>query len=139
LTKKPEDHLPAKAPKRTGKKGIGPLDEKQAEEFALKPDPPAEKKKPELLSEANKKRGKTTRLPGMEDAEIEALEDAAKEYANVRDDRMNLTREESSLKETLLELMKKHKKEVYRHDGVEVKIVHEEETVRVKILKDKED
>ena len=94
--------------------------------------------KPELLSEANKKRGKTKRLPGMEDSEIEELEDAAKEYANIRDDRMNLTREESSLKETLLELMKKNKKEIYRHDGVKVKVVHEEETIKVKILKEKD-
>ena len=139
MAKRPEDHLPAKAPKKSGKRGIGPLDPEKDFSEPVKQEPVPEKSKPELLSEANKKRGKTKRLPGMEDAEIEALEDAAKEYANVRDDRMNLTREESGLKETLLELMKKHKKEVYRHDGVEVKIVHEEETVRVKILKEKDE
>jgi hypothetical protein len=48
--KKPEDHLPKKAPKRTGKKGVGPLDAK--EDF----DTPV-KHEPELLAEANKKRG----------------------------------------------------------------------------------
>ena len=133
MSKKPEDHLPKKAPKKTGRKGIGPLDPEK--DF----DQPVKKERqPELLSEANKKRGKTSRLPTMEDSEIEELEDAAREYANVRDDRMNLTREESSMKEQLLALMKKHKKEKYLHDGVEVKLVHEEETVKVRIIKDKD-
>ena len=127
MAKKPEDHLPKKAPKKTGKKGIGPLDDEATKLTALKPEP-----------SSDRKRGKTTRLPGMEDAEIEELEDAAREYANVRDDRISLTREESSMKETLLGLMKKHKKEKYVHDGVEVKLVHEEETVKVRIIKDKE-
>ena len=128
MTKRPEEHLPAKAPKRTGKKGIGP-----------KPDPEEVKRKPELLSEANKQRGKTSRLPGMEDPEIEELEDAAREYANLRDDRMHLTTEEVKAQATLLGLMKKHKKEVYKHDNVEVRVVIEKEKVKVKIKKDKDD
>ena len=137
--KKPKDHhLPTRAPKRTGKKGVGPLDPKEDFEVPVKVEPAEEKHKPELLSETNKKRGKNKRLPGMEDAEIEDLEDAAREYANVRDDRMNLTREESSMKEKLLALMKKHKKEKYLHDGVEIKLVHEEETVKVRIIKEKD-
>jgi len=131
LAKKPEDHLPKKAPKKTGKKGIGPLlvDEEATKSTASKP---------ELLSDANKKRGKTRRLPGMEDPQIEELEDTAREYVNVRDDRMVLTREESGMKEKLLALMKKHSKRVYHHDGVEIKVVAEEETVKVRVVKDKD-
>jgi hypothetical protein len=123
LAKKVEDYLPKHKPKQTGRKGIGPKEDDH---------------KPELLSEANKKRGKTSRLPGMEDPEIEELEDAAREYANIRDDRMKLTSSEVETKDVLLSLMKKHKKESYNHDGVEVKMVHEKETVKVRIKKEKE-
>lgn len=131
MVKNVQDHLPKKAPKRSGKKGIGPLEDGKMAA--------AEPHEPELLSEANKKRGKTKRLPGLEDSEIEELEDSAREYANLRDDRMNLLKQEVAMKDSLLALMKKHSKRLYKHDGVEVKIVHEEETVRVKILKEKED
>lgn len=127
MVRKPEDTLPKHKPKQTGKKGIGP-----------KEDEEAPKHKPELLSDANKKRGKTSRLPGMEDPEIEELEDAAREYANIRDDRMKLTTAEVDTKGTLLVLMKKHKKETYNHDGVEVKITHEKENVKVRIKKEKD-
>jgi len=127
LTKRPEEHLPAKAPKRTGKKGIGP-----------KPDPEEVKRKPELLSEANKgKRQKE--LPGMEDKHLEDLETAATEYAEVRDKRMALTRKETDLKDILLTLMKRHQKTIYRVEEMEIKVVAKDETVKVKILDGDED
>jgi hypothetical protein len=131
-TRKPEDHLPARPPRKSGKRGIGPLepDEKTRS---------AEPREAELLSDANKKRGKTGRLPGMEDPQIEELEDGAREYANIRDDRMKLTTAEVDAKAELLSLMKKHKKETYNHDGVEVKLVHEKESVKVRIKKDKDE
>jgi len=125
LAKKPEDHLPTKAPRKSGKRGIGP-----------KPD---EEDGKELLSDANKRRGKTGRLPGLEDPAIEELEDTARDYANLRDDRMHLTTKEVEAKETLLGLMKKHKKETYNHDGIEVKITHEKESVKVRIKKEKDE
>jgi len=105
-------------PKRTGKRGVGPA-----------PD------EPEKLAS----RGKQNRLPGMEDAEIEELEDAAKDYASLRDDRMHLLSKEVEMKDNLLALMKKHGKLTYTHDGVEVRIVHENEKVKVKIKKEKEE
>jgi hypothetical protein len=128
-TRKPEDHLPARPPRKSGKRGIGPLepDEKTRS---------AEPREAELLSDANKKRGKMSRLPGMEDQEIEALDDKAREYANLRDDRMHLTREEVKAQAELLALMKANKKEIYKHDGLEIKIVIEKEKVKVKIKKD---
>ena len=77
-------------------------------------------------------RGKQGRL--IEDSAILDLEDAAKEYANTRDDRMALLETEVEL----LELMKKNKKEVYKRDGIEIRIAHEKETVKVKVKKDDE-
>jgi hypothetical protein len=76
-----------------------------------------------------------TRLAGMQDAAIEGLEKAALEYAEIRDERQELTRSEVSLKEKLLKLMKKHSKTNYVHGGIEIRIVMEEETVKVRIKK----
>jgi hypothetical protein len=85
------------------------------------------------------KKPKQADLPGMEDREIKELQSAARRYAEIRDERMALTPKEVDLKQTLLRLMKQHHKQIYRHDGIEVRVVTEEETVRVKIeAKDKE-
>lgn len=108
--------LPSKAPKRTGKRGIGP-----------KPDP--------VEVEAPKK-PRQARLPQMEDPAIEELESAAEEYANIRDRRMALTTDEVACKEELLALMEKHEKTHYRHAGVEVDVVVESKKVKVRIKKD---
>jgi hypothetical protein len=51
---------------------------------------------------------------------------------------MNLLEQEVAMKDTLLALMKKHHKAKYKHDGVEVRIVTEEETVKVRIIKEKD-
>jgi hypothetical protein len=81
----------------------------------------------------------TQRLPGLEDAKIEALQGAALEYAAVRDQRMLLTEQESGLKAKLLGLMKEYGKDVYEYDGVKVERVMEEETVKVRIKRAKQD
>ena len=87
-----------------------------------------------------KKAGKQPSLEGMEDRQIKELQDAAVSYAEIRDERMDLNRQEVDLKAKLLALMKKHNKETYSYDGVEVNVVHEEETVKVKVKKkDEED
>ncbi len=157
MTAKIEKHLPEKAPKRTGQRGIKPLD--PVEDFETptrvpEPEPPTSeevkefldgaaatrekrnaKKKPEIVKD---QRGKTERLPGMQDNILEDLEDAAREYANTRDDRMLLLGKEVELKEELLNLMKKHKKMVYVRDGVEIKIVHEKEAIKVKVKREED-
>lgn len=112
IKKSVEDHLPKRAPKKSGKRGIGP---------AHDPD-----------------HGKTSRLPGMEDAAIEDLENAAREYANLRDNRLQVLKDEVAVKEDLLLLMKSHHKEKYTHDGIEIRLVHEKENVKVKIKKDED-
>lgn len=92
--------------------------------------------KGEPLEPGEKKKPKQGRLPEMEDPEIEELEAKAEEYADVRDRRMALTPQEDQLKKDLLALMKKHDKKTYVHDGYDIRIVAEEETVKVRIKKE---
>lgn len=103
-------------PKRTGKRGIGPAEPEAGE----KPDAGQSQKD----------------LPGMEDREIAEIERAAEDYATIRDRRITLNAEEHELKEKLLGLMKKHSKEKYTRDGVEVRVIHEKETVKIKLHKE---
>ena len=82
---------------------------------------------------------KQARLPGQEDPEIEELVGAAEAYAEIRDKRMALTEKETASKGEVLQLMKKHHKTHYKHDGIEITVVDEEETVKVRVHKDGED
>jgi hypothetical protein len=153
----PAVHLPKQAPKKTGKRGIQPLDpvadfdtpvkkeelqafvdtvgdtEQQREEKRKKRKAAGQSQVPPS------ERGKTARLPGMEDPAIEELENAAREYAGTRDDRMHLLETEIELKGKLLDLMKKNNKELYKRDGIEIRLVHEKESVKVKVKKDEVD
>jgi hypothetical protein len=74
-------------------------------------------------------------LPGMEDRAIRPLEEVAASYAEVRDQRIALNADEHSLKQTALRLMKQHNKQIYRRNGIEIRIVPSEEDVKVKIAK----
>jgi len=78
-------------------------------------------------------------LPGMEDREIRELEEVALAYGEVRDQRMALNVEEASLKGTALQLMKKFGKTIYKHAGVEIRVIPGEEDVKVKVKKPGED
>lgn len=77
-------------------------------------------------------------LPGMEEREIADLEAKAHEYLKIRNKRQDLTRREVELKTDLLGLMHKHKKKDYERDGIEIHVVTEQETVKVKIHEDEE-
>lgn len=77
-------------------------------------------------------------LPGMGDAKIAAIENAALDYAEIRDKRQVLTAEESSLKKELLALMHKAGKTEYKRNGISVKVVLEEENVKVRVKEDGE-
>jgi hypothetical protein len=72
-------------------------------------------------------------LPGMEDRALQELEAKAEEYAEVRDERMSLTEQESELNAELLLLMKKYKKSEYHHGDVHCWVKYTEEKVKVKI------
>lgn len=75
-------------------------------------------------------------LPGMEERSIKELDDLCREYAGVRDKRMDLTKRESELQADLLTSMKKNKKRVYEYEDVRAEIVTEKTRVKVKIKKD---
>lgn len=85
------------------------------------------------------KKPRQKRLPGMADAKIEALQSTALDYAEIRDQRIELIKQEAPLKERLIKLMHKYNKTEYVFQGVSVKLVAEEENVKVKIQKPKED
>jgi len=78
-------------------------------------------------------------LPGTEDRAIKPLEDVAASYAEVRDERIALNKREHELKELALKLMKKYDKTIYRHDGIEIRVVPGEDDVKVRIKKPGED
>jgi hypothetical protein len=81
---------------------------------------------------------KQKRLPGTEDAAIAELETAAEAYAEGRDERMALLKDEVEMKNSLLKLMHKYGKKTYNHAGIEIEVVSKDEMVRVKVQKDEE-
>jgi hypothetical protein len=78
-------------------------------------------------------------LPGMEGRGIAELDDLCRSYAKIRDKRQDLTKREVELKADLLAAMRKHKKREYVSDGIEARIVTEEESVKVKVAKAEEE
>lgn len=88
-----------------------------------------------------KKRGRPRQqaLPGTEDSAITEIERAAEDYAVIRDQRMELNSQEATLKKNLLTLMKKHGKTHYKRGPIDILLVVEEETVKVRIKKTKDE
>ena len=85
-----------------------------------------------------KSKPKQKDLPGMEARKLPELHAAAESYAEVRDERMELTKQEVVLKKKLVDLMHKHDKKQYKFENVSILLVIEEETVRVRIRKPKD-
>jgi hypothetical protein len=69
----------------------------------------------------------------VDDRKINDLHEAALAYEDVKQQRMTLTPKEVAAKADVLRLMKKHKKKTYRCNGVEVDLVSEDETVKVRV------
>lgn len=88
-----------------------------------------------MASTTPKVKAKSQDLPGMEDRAIKALEDIAEAYAEVRDERIALNLREAELKQTAMALMKKHEKQIYRRNGIEIRVVPGEEDIKVRIKK----
>ena len=95
----------------------------------------ATKKKAKKASKPAKKRRipRQEVLPGVGDVKIAAIENAALDYAEIRDQRQELTKKEVDLKQRLLELM--HAKDIteYKRNGISVKVVLEQENVKVRV------
>jgi len=92
----------------------------------------------QLEGEDEEPKGKQKRLPEMEDAEIEEIEEAARAYVSVRDKRIAASRKEIDAKDTLLDVLKKHKKKHYHHGALDCEIVPEGERLRVKITEEED-
>lgn len=84
---------------------------------------------------ARKPRPEQVDLPGTEDSAIKPLEDAAKRYAGIRDERMELNDQETKLKSNLIALMHKHGKTTYSRHGIVITLIPEAENVKVKVQK----
>jgi len=119
--------LPKRAPKKTGRRGVGPkpLDDKQ--DF----DKPT---KQQLLKDA----ARQARLPGMEDTAIEEIETTARQYKSKQDKRIAILKQEVDLKNLLLGLLHQHGKSSYYRDGLAIDIVPTSEKVKVRFGVDRE-
>lgn len=84
--------------------------------------------------QASKKKAQP-RLPTMEDSAITELNQAALDYAEGRDERMEMTKREVELKTKLIALMHKHGKTTYVYEDIEIELVPEGEKVKVRIRK----
>lgn len=84
---------------------------------------------------SRKPRPEQADLPGTEDSAIAPLENAAKRYAKIRDERMELNDEEGKLKASLISLMHKHQKTTYSRHGIVITLIPEAENVKVKVKK----
>ena len=78
---------------------------------------------------------RTAALPGLEDHGIKSLDDIAAAYADIRDQRMDLTRQEVDLKARAMKLMKKYERTTYTHNRIEITIEPGEESIKVKVPK----
>jgi hypothetical protein len=88
---------------------------------------------------AAKKKPKPKQIDLIENREIKELNEAALEYAAIRDERQQLTIQETGLKSKVLALMHKKNLNDYVFEGIEIHVVMEEENVKVKIPKKKKD
>jgi hypothetical protein len=91
-----------------------------------------------MAKAAATKRAKQQDLPGMEDRRINELDQAALDYAEGRDERMELTKKEVELKTKLITLMHRYNKKTYKYEDIEIELVPEGEKVKVRIHKEKE-
>ena len=89
----------------------------------------------EVAPPGRRGRPRNVDLPGLEDRAIKPLEDLAAAYADVRDRRIELNREEVELKTRALKLMHKYEKTVYKRNGIEIRIVPGDEAIKVKVAK----
>jgi hypothetical protein len=78
-------------------------------------------------------RPKQADLPGMESRMFPDLHEEARAYAEIRDERMELNKRESELKERVKKLMHSHDLKVYRYEEVEILLEAGEEDVKVRV------
>jgi hypothetical protein len=90
------------------------------------------------FSKPVRKTPKQPRLPGMEDAAIQEIEDKAREFVSFRDERAEAGKNMSTAEKELVDLMRAHGKEQYFHAGILIKVkpTSERANVRLNATKD---
>lgn len=73
--------------------------------------------------------------PGVEEKQIDEIDEIASEYVKARDERMALLEQEVASKSRLKTAMDKHNLKAYKFDGLIVSIEPGEETIKVKKIK----
>jgi KaiC/GvpD/RAD55 family RecA-like ATPase len=69
----------------------------------------------------------------IEDARIGALDKIGYRYAEIRDARIELNRQEKKLKARAIVLMHQHGKTTYKHEAIEIELEPGEEDIKVKV------
>ena len=98
----------------------------------------AAKKKPATKHSKPRRIPRQEVIPGIGDQKIAAIENAALDYAEIRDERQELTTKEVDLKKRLLDLMHNKGLKEYKRNGISVKVVMEEENVKVRVRAEEE-
>ena len=93
----------------------------------------AAKKKPTNKHSKPRRIPRQEVIPGIGDQKIAAIENAAMDYAEIRDERQELTTKEVDLKKRLLDLMHNKGLKEYKRNGISVKVVLEQENVKVRV------
>lgn len=96
------------------------------------------KKAKKKAAKKGQKLPRQQQLPGVEDRKIAAIENLAMDYAEIRDQRQELNKEEAKLKQGLIDLMHSKKLKEYKRGNISVKLKIEEETVKVRVFDDDE-
>jgi hypothetical protein len=98
----------------------------------------AKKKKSAKKPAAKRRIPRQDVLPGVGDAKIAAIENAALDYAELRDERVALSAREVELKQKLMDLM--HAKDIteYRRNGISVFLTVEKEGIKVRVKQEEE-
>ena len=82
-----------------------------------------------------KKRASQKRLPGVEGG-IPELEQLGYEYAALRDQRMDLLKQEAKLRKKTIDAMRRHNLLEYKYEDLALKRIPGEEKLRVVVEKD---
>ena len=107
--------------------------------MAKTPKTPKRQAKAHAINQASRpRRPKQPPLDGMDNPRIADLDQAAEAYADIRDQRIALNREEHQLKEQTLELMHKWKRVIYRHDGIDIRVIHGADDLKVKVTREED-
>ena len=97
------------------------------------------KKKAEKAPKKAKKLPRQSSLPGMANTKIAAIEKLALDYAELRDERIELNRQESEIKQALIAAMHKAGKAEYKRNGISISLTVEKEGIKVRVRDEDED